>query len=262
MITTHDRVRAIPSHPPTRMSDHSSPVPLPSTPYTTGSDNTTGVNAANLSIDQEDEIIYEDHVVPSSPLATLIRVLMPLHKSLTLQYIREHQPWESDELPHQYWPDKARRWFPPLMCLGVAVDTDEMLRFCEHFNLWKPNPDREPTGEELSFAMFDLQFHLSKVCGLPRHRQITAMSPDAGSGLDTVYTLATNYDLRDGEDIQEPFDKLVDAVEEVFGDSKSVVWWLESDLNYDRKSRPVSGAPLDEKFSLLIIRSKVLVVAL
>ena len=123
------------------------------------------------------------------------------------------------------------------------MTTGEMLRFCEHYNLWKPNPDREPTGEELSFAMLDLQFHLSKVCGLSRSRQITAMIPDTSPGLRFVYTLATNYDLKDGEDIQKPFDKLVDAVEEVFGDAKSVVWWLESELNSDPKTRPVSDSP-------------------
>ena len=201
-----------------------------------------GANVQNLpGGKEEEEIIYENHVVPSVPLLTLIQILTAPRQSLTTQYITEHQPWESDELPYQYWPDKKRRWFPPLMCLGVVVTKQEMLRFCEHYNLWKPNPDRNPTGEELTFALFDLQFHLSKVCGLPRSRQITAMSPHI-LGTHTVYTLATNYDLKDGEDIQEPFDKLVEAVEEVFGDSKSVMWWLEFELNSDPKSRPVSDS--------------------
>jgi len=69
------------------------------------------------------------------------------------------------------------------------------------------------------------------------------MHPDTGPGLRIVYTLATNSNPKDGEDLQEPYDKVADAIEEVFGDSKPVVWRLEYELSNSPKTRPTGNGP-------------------
>ena len=132
--------------------------------------------------------------------------------------------------PSSYVPGSRLEHRGDLALLQTAVD------------LWKPEKeDEEPMGCERGCLVLELQFYPTKVCGLSSSRQITAMLPDTGPGLRIVYTLATNYDLKYGEDLQEPYDKLVAAVERVFGDSKSVVWWLEFELNSDPRTRPAVG---------------------
>jgi hypothetical protein len=50
-----------------------------------------------------------------------------------------------------------------------------------------------------------------------------------------------NYDLDRDLKLQEPFNKFCDIVEEAFGTSKQVGWWLESDLNRNPYHLCVSG---------------------
>ena len=71
--------------------------------------------------------------------------------------------------------------------------------------------------------MINLQSHLTDVCGL-RNRRTTAMQSNNGPGLHIVYTLATNYNMKPSENLQESYDKLVDAVQDVFGEKKPVMW--------------------------------------
>ena len=48
-----------------------------------------------------------------------------------------------------------------------------------------------------------------------------------------LFSLTTNYTIRKGVDVNEPLKKCCEMVEEVFGSSKKVGWWLEYTVNHD-----------------------------
>ena len=140
-------------------------------------------------------------------------------------YILQNQPWPSNALPPQYFPDRASRWQPPVFCLGVALSSTETEEFARHLGL--------RVNERLSAVAYGISGHLTRVCGAdPR---VMLERCDQGGGLRDwvwVFSLATNYDLSKGVKVNEALKKYREIVEGAFGSSKQVLWWLEYTTNH------------------------------
>jgi len=47
-----------------------------------------------------------------------------------------------------------------------------------------------------------------------------------------LFSLATNYDIHEGTDLNESLRKYREVVGKAFGSSKKVMWWLEYTVNH------------------------------
>lgn len=59
-----------------------------------------------------------------------------------------------------------------------------------------------------------------------------------------MLTLVSNYQITEGLDYGEPFSAMADALNEAFGGSKKLEWWLEHTLNHTPKDymvREITG---------------------
>ena len=140
-------------------------------------------------------------------------------------YILQNQPWPSNALPPQYFPDRASRWQPPVFCLGVALSSIETEEFARHLGL--------PIDKNDSIVAYGISGHLTRVCGA--NPGVMLERCDQGGGLRDwvwVFSLATNYHLAKGVNVNEALKKYREIVEGAFGSSKRVAWWLEYTTNH------------------------------
>ena len=139
---------------------------------------------------------------------------------------RENQPWSSSELPRGFLPHPATKWYPPIFCLGVALSFQETEEFTQRLGI---------PFDKMSTYWHGIVRHLTEVCGA--ESPIMVESCDVGGPPENertlLFSLATNYDIREGTDLTEPLRKYREIVEKVFGSSKKVMWWLEYTVNHD-----------------------------
>jgi hypothetical protein len=149
------------------------------------------------------------------------------------EYIEEHKINRSHILS-QYLPDPSTDWFPPMFHLGVALTMEEADFFARRVKI--PVPD----GTEGVGHIYHLETFLSEVCDLSRPGVMVRICDSPKYPL--VFTLASNYNLRPGRNLDTPFKRMVEIVQEVFGSSKSVMWWLDQTMNHDPENYFVSDS--------------------
>ena len=150
-------------------------------------------------------------------------------------HIQKQQPWASKSIPLEYLPDPSTDWFPPVFHLGVALTIREFNIFATSMGI----PPSEVKGDV--GYIFDLGSYFSEACGLePSGISLcTCDSPEH----DLMFSLVSNYELQLGRDLRPPFKKMVEIIQEVFGPSKNVMWWLEYTLNHNPENYFVSDPP-------------------
>ena len=140
-------------------------------------------------------------------------------------YILQNQPWVSSELPRGYLPDPSTKWYPPIFCLGVALSTQETEEFAKHFGI---------LSDKVTMYWNGISRRLTEACGA--ERGIMAERCDVGGSPDDdrtwLFSLATNYDISRGRNVNESLRKYREIVEKAFGSSKKVMWWLEYTTNH------------------------------
>ena len=134
-------------------------------------------------------------------------------------------------------PDLATGWFPPMFHLGVALTIEEFDIFAAYVGI-SPSEEKDDVG-----YIYELGIYFSKACGLERPgiRVRTCDSPEH----PLMFSLISNYDVQPGHDLRPPFKEMVEIVQDVFGPSKNVMWWLEYTLNHDPENYFVSD-PLSD----------------
>jgi hypothetical protein len=149
------------------------------------------------------------------------------------------QPWDSISLPAQYIPDGKLCWFPPLFFLGVPLTTEEVCHLARRLNL-----SLRGDGDYNTYYL--VARHLSEICGFagpnssyPLHH-VTVEECDA-KGRPWMLALVSNYQIPRGLDYSEPYTIMLEALEEAFGESKKIEWWLEHPLNHAPKDLMVRG---------------------
>jgi len=139
------------------------------------------------------------------------------------EYIVKNQPWCSNALPRGYLPHPATKWYPPIFCLGVALSFHETEEFAKHFGI--------PVDERCTHR-HGISRRLTKVCGA---RVMVERCDMGGPPEDRtwLFSLVTNYDISRGANVNESLKKYREIVEQAFGSSKKVMWWLEYTVNHD-----------------------------
>lgn len=141
-------------------------------------------------------------------------------------YILQNQPWTSTELPPGYVPHRSTWWYPPIFCLGVALSTQETLEFARHLGVI--------VDESCSMPRTRVAKRLTELCGArPQVRVKFCDISDVPEDSAWVLSLATNYNACDGINVSESFEKYNKLVEEAFGSSRRVMWYLEHTVNHD-----------------------------
>ncbi|KAF9650785.1 hypothetical protein BDM02DRAFT_3111545 [Thelephora ganbajun] len=176
-----------------------------------------------------------DNINISGPEPTARRLWYPNDEEMTRDYIVNNQPWEADELPMQYYPNKTAGWYPPLMCLGLKLNWDEILEFCKAVGVHGPNA--EIPREDLFALPWLVAAYLNENLGIKGRLQ-KSRADCRGPGPHVLYTLVTNYNQsRHEKDLQVLYDKLNETVEKALGKPKDAMWWLELKMNNDPKIR-------------------------
>jgi len=187
-----------------------------------------------------DDIVF----MPKVSLRVLVNGLNPCiaftrNQTLTRDYIKSHQPWDSISLPPQYIPDGKLRWFPPLFFLGIPLTTEEVVHFARHLGL-------SVRGDGDYNTYYVVARHLSEICGFtvpdssyPLHR-VTVEECDT-KGRPWMLALVSNYQIPQGFDYSDPYTVLLEALEAAFGTPKRIEWWLERPLNHTPKDLMVRG---------------------
>ena len=140
-------------------------------------------------------------------------------------YISQNQPWVSDALPCHYLPYRAAKWYPPIFCLGVALSLIEAETFARHLGL--------PADNSSLVHGYGIPGRLTELCGADP--QVMVKRCDQGGSQEDwiwVFSLATNYDISKGVDVNGPLRKYREIVEGAFGPSKGVMWWMEYTTNH------------------------------
>jgi len=140
-------------------------------------------------------------------------------------YILKNQPWFSNALPRGYLSHRATKWYPPIFCLGVTLSFEETAEFARQLDI--------PVDDESFMHRYEISRHLTEVCGAkPR---VMVERCDMGGGPEDriwLFSLATNYDISKGVNVNESLKKYREIVEKAFGSSKRVMWWLEYTVNH------------------------------
>jgi len=185
-----------------------------------------------------DDVVFMPKVSTCKRVESLLRVYIQI-QTLTRDYIMSHQPWDSISLPVQYIPDGELRWFPPLFFLGIPLTTEEVCHLARHLDL-------SVRGDGDYNTYYVVARRLSEICGFtgpdssyPLHH-VTVEECDA-KGRPWMLALTSNYQIPQGFDYSEPYTVMLEALEETFGQSKKIEWWLEHPLNHAPKDLMVRG---------------------
>jgi hypothetical protein len=89
--------------------------------------------------------------------------------------------------------------------------------------------------------IYELETRLSDACNI-KGPGILARACDSPM-CPLVLTLVSNYGLRPGKDLGSPLKKMVQVVQQAFGPSKNVMWWLDYTMNHDPENHLVSDSP-------------------
>jgi len=140
------------------------------------------------------------------------------------KYVTLNQPWSLDALPPRYL-HPTTKWYPPIFCLRVALSFEETVTFAKRLDI--------PT-DRIGQHTHLIAIHLTEACGADP--PVTVMRGDRGGGPDDciwLISLATNYDVSEGLDVNEPLGKCREIVKRALGPPKEVGWWLEYTTNHD-----------------------------
>ena len=112
-----------------------------------------------------------------------------------------------------------------MFCFGVALSIQETAEFARHFNI--------PVQQGYLSHSQSVAVRLTELCGAKPPVMVEHCDTNESRGDIVMFTLATNYDVARGIDLSESFKKYRKIVEEAFGPSRKVGWWLEYTTNHD-----------------------------
>ena len=79
---------------------------------------------------------------------------------------------------------------------------------------------------------YGISRRLTELCGTNWRVQVKRCDLGEGLGDTWIFSLVTNYDIAIGVKLGDSFQKYCDIVEEAFGSSHKVMWWLEYTTNH------------------------------
>jgi hypothetical protein len=123
------------------------------------------------------------------------------------------------------------RYFSPMFCLGVPLNTEEVI----HFALLRGEGDHHMLRVRRAPPFSTLQFHPTGFFISLTWRQGEGVRYERAA----ILTLVSDYQFLGKLDHGEPFTVVVDALGGAFGGCKKLEWWHQHSLNHSQKDHMV-----------------------